>query len=272
MAKETPTSDKARRREEARQKALELQQEQLKREQRSRIVVLSAILLGVVLLGGLIYFILSKAPSDLAGITELPEDVAVPTATEDNKSVTFTKDGAIVFAKPGVDEATTPVLDVYLDFMCNACASFEQVNAADIQAAVDNGDIIYRAHPVTILGFQHSQRIGSTFAALAQSSPDHALAFAAEAFAQQSQAGLTSDQMQQIAIGVGVDKDVAKAATDGKFERFIVGASEITLGNEDLRNENGRFATPSVFINGERSDVNWSQPGLLMEALDQAAQ
>ena len=69
MAKETPVSDKAQRREAARLKALEIQAEQLKQERRSRMVILASILAGVILLGALVYFILSKAPSDLEGIT-----------------------------------------------------------------------------------------------------------------------------------------------------------------------------------------------------------
>lgn len=264
MSKETPVSDKARRREEARQKALQLQQEQLKREKRSRLIVLGAIIAGAIVLGGLIYFILSKAPSDLAGIDKFPDDVAKPSISQE--------DGAIVFAADGVDEATTPVLDVYLDFMCNHCATFEQVNSPYIGQAVADGDIIYRAHPISILGYQHATNIAATFVALADSATqEQALAFAAEGFARQNAAGLTAKEMEDIAISLGVDEKVAKEAVSGKYTRFIEAASEITLGNEALRDEKGGFGTPSVFINGERSDVNWADPAGVPAAMQEAA-
>lgn len=265
MTKESPVSDKAQRREEARQKALQLQQEQLKREKRSRLIILSAIVVGAILLGGLIYFILSKAPSDLAGIEKLPSDVTAPAVAE--------ADGAIIFAADGVDEATTPVLDVYLDFMCNHCATFEQVNAEYIGKAVADGDIIYRAHPISILGSQHATKIASTFVALADTATqEQALAFATEGFARQNSAGLTAQQMQDIAVSLGVDEKVAKEAASGKYERFIEAASQITLNNKSLRDEKGDFGTPSVFINGERSDVNWSDPAGLPAAIQTAAE
>ena len=184
MAKETPVSDKAQRRKAARLKALEIQAEQLKQERRSRMVILASILAGVILLGALVYFILSKAPSDLEGITEIPKDVAVPTVSDET--------GAIIFAKEGVDPKTTPTVDVYLDFMCGACAQFEATNTDYMKQAIADGEIIYRAHPLSILNSQASEIIGSTFVSLAESSPEHAMDFAAEAFARQNQAGLTS--------------------------------------------------------------------------------
>lgn len=263
MAKETPVSDKAQRRETARLKALELQAEQLKQERRSRMVILASILAGVVLLGALVFFILSKAPSDLEGIAEIPQDVAVPTVADET--------GAIIFAKEGVDPETTPTLDVYLDFMCGACAQFEASNAAFIEQAIADGDIIYRAHPLSILNSQYSETIGATFVYLAENSPEHALDFAAEAFARQSGSGLTGAQMQEIAIDLGVEKSVAKDAVSGEYQRFIVAASQVTLGDESLQNAEGKFVTPSVFINSVRSEVQWPDPAALPAAVAEAA-
>lgn len=263
MANDANISDKAKRREEARLKALKLQQEQLSREKRSRIIILVSILAGVAVLGALVYFILAKAPSDLEGITEFPSDVTVSTSTD--------KDGGITFKADGVDEATTPVLDVYLDFMCSHCATFEQINNAYIEEAVAAGDIIYRAHPISILGYPQATEIAATFVALTELAPEHALAFAGQAFAGQNAKGFTAAEMQAMAEGLGVDAKIAKQATDGTYKRQVEAASAMTLANESLRDEKGGFGTPAVFINGKRSEVNWTDPAGVPTAMDQAA-
>jgi protein-disulfide isomerase len=65
--------------------------------------------------------------------------------------VTLNADNSVTMAQPGV---TQPVLDVYEDFQCSACRTFERGSGAAIQQLADEGRVKVVYYPFTIFSSQ----------------------------------------------------------------------------------------------------------------------
>lgn len=272
MVTKEPQPSKADRRDAARAQALKLQQEQIRREKRTRNVIIASVLAGVLVVVGIGYFIMKSAgPSVSSGITEFPAGLAVPSVSDDAGGISFGPTGEA--GTTSGDDAV--VVDVYLDYMCPICGVFEEINGPDLDELRANGDITLVVHPVSILdaqsqGSSFSTRAAQAFAYIAENAPDKALAFNEAMFAQQpgeGTSGLSNDQIAEIATSVGVPEDVAAKIADGTYNKFVDALTEIAFNNEKLLNENGNFGTPTILINGERITSNWTTPGALTEEI-----
>jgi protein-disulfide isomerase len=65
--------------------------------------------------------------------------------------VTLNADNSITMAQPGVNQ---PVLDVYEDFQCSTCRTFEQGSGAAIQRLADEGKVKVVYYPFTVFSSQ----------------------------------------------------------------------------------------------------------------------
>jgi protein-disulfide isomerase len=65
--------------------------------------------------------------------------------------VTLNADNSVTMAQPGV---TQPVLDVYEDFQCSACRTFERGSGATIQQLADEGKVKVVYYPFTVFDSQ----------------------------------------------------------------------------------------------------------------------
>jgi protein-disulfide isomerase len=63
--------------------------------------------------------------------------------------VTLNADNSVTMAQPGV---TQPVLNVYEDFLCSACRTFEKGGGAVIQRLADEGKVKVVYYPFTAFG------------------------------------------------------------------------------------------------------------------------
>lgn len=241
--------DKNKRREEARAKALEIKKEQERRERRSRMVILAAVIAGLALVVALAVIILRQAPSAIpSDITSMPADVEAPAnaSTDDGSFALY--QGEVVTELP----ADVPVLDLYLDFMCSHCANFETIHNDWLMGKQESGELVVRLHPIAILGASESYVRGSTYAALLEKDLDKAQQFASWAFINQTATGMGATAQADYLKSIGVSDQDAEAATSGKYERFIQAASTVTLNTPELRDEEGGFGTPAIFFDGDR--------------------
>lgn len=276
MVTKEPQVSKADRRDAARAQALKLQQEQIRREKRTRNVIIASVLAGllVVVMAG--YFIIKSAgPGVDSGITEFPAGLAVPAVADKAGGISFGASG-----EAGSDSGADAVrVDVYLDYMCPLCGQFEALNSTALDELRSNGDITMVLHPVSILdaqsqGSSYSTRAAQAFAYVAENAPAQALDFNAEMFIQQpaeGTTGLSNDQIAAIATNVGVPTDVVKGISTGTYNKFVEALTEIAFNDTRLTNPNGGFGTPTILINGERITSDWRQAGAL-EAEIKAAQ
>jgi hypothetical protein len=88
--------------------------------------------------------------------------------------------------------------------------------------------------------------------------------------------GLADQQLADLAEQAGVPGDVAGGIADGTaretFGEWVTATTEAATGNQALVNpQSGGFGTPTITIDGERWDGNWSETGALQQAVTEAA-
>ncbi|GAA2242381.1 thioredoxin domain-containing protein [Promicromonospora sukumoe] len=259
---------KAQRRDAARAEALALQKKQQSSEKRNRVIVLSVLGLAVIGLVVAIVLILTEGQK-----TPMEKVDNIPAGVVENSGIPVGADGAA-----GTTNEGAKTLDVYVDYMCPICGQFEQTNSASIAEMREAGDITLVVHPVSILdrasqGTEYSTRAASASAWVADRAPEQFSAFHDALFASQpaeNTAGLSDEQIAQVAEQAGVPADVAAGITDGDakdtYEEWVAASTDAATSNEDLFNAQGGFGTPTVLIDGERFE-GWQQPGALAAAV-----
>ncbi|QAY59028.1 disulfide bond formation protein DsbA [Microbacterium protaetiae] len=168
-------------------------------------------------------------------------------------SIIDTDAGAVVFG----DTGAANVIETYVDFLCPFCNQFEQSEGEQIKQLVDDGTAVLKVHPVTILDEYtspagYSSRAASAFFAVAAADPDNAYAFMQAMYENQPEeqsAGLTADQIVQVAqnAGVNVTSDLKTAITNNSYQSF---AQSKGLPADAQ-------GTPTVIVNG--TSVKWAQ-------------
>ncbi|PFG35286.1 DsbA family protein [Sanguibacter antarcticus] len=265
---------KAERRDAARAQALKLQQEQVRREKRTRAIIIGSLVAGLAIVGVIVYAILRSAPEDLEGISTIPASVETPSVANDAGGISFGETGEA--GTTSGDDAVT--VDVYLDYMCPNCGQFEVFNGPDLDDLRTSGDITLVLHPVSILdgaslGTSYSTRASAAFAYVAENAPESALAFNVALFANQpteNTEGLTDEQIEGIAVDAGVSADVAAGIADQTYMEFVAALTQVAYGDPSVTNSEGGFGTPTVVINGERFEGNWAEDGALSSAIADA--
>lgn len=248
----------------AREKAAALRAEQLKKEARVRRITLLAIIVGILLVGALIAVIVMNGNSR-SGVD--PQAAGPTTATGPNGGIPF--DAAGVAGQSNEDAVT---VEVYADFICPACGSFEQTYQSTLDELREAGDITVVLHPLSMLSrgqkAHYSSRSTSAFGYVAQYAPDKALAFNTILFENQpsESSGLTDDQIVELAKQAGVPDDIAEASVGGEFVDWSLNNYTNAASNENLVDEQGRFSTPTVVING----VKWDGKSDLRTAIEEA--
>ncbi|MGW2661433.1 DsbA family protein [Nocardia tengchongensis] len=182
-----------------------------------------------------------------------PHDPAVTVALD--------SDGAIVLGKPGVSKT----IDLFEDPLCPACGQLETIYGQEIAQAVDTGKIAVRYRLVNFLDSRSGSKDYSTRAIAANEcvaqggdgpvyGKFHSLLFTTK---QPSEGGSdhSNDELAAIAKEAGAGDDVAKCITHRDRADTARAHAEASLKalNEALNN---RAATPSVFIDGKKVDVN----------------
>ena len=172
-----------------------------------------------------------------------------------------------------VGEADAPVtLDLYYDYMCPACGAFEAVNAEDLTRLIDDGTLRVNLRVLSFLdrmsnGTDYSTRAGNAYATVVDGSPEHVWDFHNALYANQPREGtdgLSDAEIADIAVGVGVPDEVVDRFSDETY-RGWVGQS-----TEDA-NADGVNGTPTIKIDGELYEGDWSTPGELAKAIEDAA-
>ena len=244
--------DAARARAEAKAKA---QAELKAKERRTTVTIVAVALVVIAALAGVIYFIVdsSKAP----GIG----DVVTPAGADETG-------GILVGSAEGTHRA-----DVYLDFMCPYCGHFEEINGPVLDSFSASGDLTVYYHPLAFLdrysaGTNYSTRSANAAAVVADQSPEHFSAFFEAMFANQPEEntpGLTDEQIADIAVGVGVPQEVADTFKDGKFNDWVLAATQ-------QASIDGVGGTPTFMMDRtivEQTQVPYMQEGVLEQYLTQ---
>ncbi|MDO8143900.1 MULTISPECIES: thioredoxin domain-containing protein [unclassified Isoptericola] len=266
--------NKSQRRDEARAEALAVQQQQAQRDRRNRMIVFAALGVAIAALVAVAVFIL-MGEADKKSVEDIPlaEVADVPSTALEGGGIPVGSD-----LVAGGENEGAPVVDEYLDYMCPVCGQFEEINAADVETMLTEGDATVVFHPVSILdrmsqGTDFSTRSASAAYWVADRAPESFFAFNEALFVNQpaeNTEGLSDEEMASIAEEAGVPADVAAGIADGTargtFGQYVYSLTSEASANPDLANANGGFGTPTILVDGERFET-WNQPGALLSAV-----
>jgi protein-disulfide isomerase len=167
-----------------------------------------------------------------------------------------TPDAAVIDADTGaiVVGDGQDTLDTYIDFMCPVCNQFEQIYGEAISGLVEDGTITHNIHPISILdrvsqGTEYSTRAANAMYCVAAADGTAAVPFMQAMFANQpaeGTAGLTNEQILEIAGGVGVT-GIDACVNDGEYSGFVTAMTEKT----PVAPGTGGIGTPTIAVNGE---------------------
>lgn len=301
MPTNDPRPTKAQRRDDARAKALQLKKEQEARARRVRLFSIGGLALAVVALAVIVVVIVNQGSAtretyadvafggDATGVVAPAfADVTAPSTADDQGGIPVSDEGV------GVAGDGDVVVDVFLDFMCPYCGVFDRTNAEDIDTLVAGGGVTTVYHPVAILdsysaGSSYSTRASNAAAVVADAAPEQFTAFMTAMFAEGTQPeegtiGLTDAEIAEVAQGAGVPASVTDTFTDtvegtfttsdsateqtGTWRTFAPWLAAVSASIPP--NSAGTQGTPTLLIDGERWDGDYTKPGTFAAAVTAA--
>jgi len=211
-------------------------QQQLAKERRRTVTLWTTVgVVAVLLIAGLIgWGAAAGQESDTSGKLTVP-----PTAVDDGTA----------FAR-----GNGPVtIDIYEDFMCPACHSFEDAAGPTLTQLVDAGKVTVRYHPIAILDrfstTEYSTRSAGAAAAAAQGGKFfeyHEVLFANQP--PENSAGLDDAKLIELGTSVGINDPAFAEAINGKT--YTAWATKVT----DTASSRGITGTPTVQVAGKKLD------------------
>ncbi|MCJ7827086.1 MAG: DsbA family protein [Demequinaceae bacterium] len=186
-----------------------------------------------------------------------------PSAADETDGILVGPNGAA----GGTAPADAIRLDVVEDPLCPWCAVFVQSTSGEIGTLVDQGEIAFYYHPVSILddysvGTHYSTRMASAWVTVAEYDPEHFWAFVEVSYVdppEELAKGLTNEEIADLARDAGVSAEAIAKFEDGEFTRWVESATERAV-IEYVNPVDGRFGTPTLLIGGVRFDY-WTTPG-----------
>lgn len=168
-------------------------------------------------------------------------------------------------------------VDIYEDFLCPACASFENSYGTQITQAIDEGKIAVRFHFLNFLNRASASGDYSTRAAAGAQcvaeTGDRA-AFAAYHSglfgpgAQPEEGGatdLSNEDLAAFAKNAGANEEAVACIANG--DKVAAASAVAEISTEHLSSKtNGQVSTPSVFLDGNKIDP--SNPKWLSDIVD----
>lgn len=169
-----------------------------------------------------------------------------------------------------VDNSDAPVVEIWEDFLCPACGSFEQVSGDYLKNQAEAGTIRLRIMPFAFLHNQSSndyshRAMNVAMCALDEQGDEAFFAVHEALFANQPEEGGAGPEDAEL-ISMAEDAGVSGLDSCVRTENFVPWIDEIKDTFADERDITG---TPTVHINGEESDAR--TPDELQKAIADAA-
>jgi len=247
----------------AKERAREMRTQHKKQERRRRLTLQLSVLGGALVVLGIVAVTLitmnqspARGPMNMAsdGIKIGEELAAVRTPG--------LQPGAVPAASK---QNADGVIDIqlYVDYLCANCGTFEQNNAAQLRQWLESGAATLEIHPIALLttksaGTQYSLRAANAAACVAEYSPDTFFDFHDSLFVNQPQEGsegLSDEQLVDRATGAGVT-NIAKVRTCIEKKRFStwVQAATVRALNGPIPNADIPAITtaPTIIVDGKQ--------------------
>jgi protein-disulfide isomerase len=266
MAYESTGTNSITVREEAREKARQIREQQKKLEKRNRRLVRGIVFFGSIALIGIVAIVITstiRPPS--AGPLNMRSDGIVI-----GEGFIAVETGAI---QPGQSPlATIPdssseviAIQVYVDYFSPLGLSFEDANGEQIATWVDSGAATLEIHPLALLdrvsqGTKYSTRAANAAACVANFAPDQYYKFHTlllENQPKEKSSGLTDKQLVQLTLDANVNNTtkIRGCIEAQTFRSWVADARERALtGPIPFTDVEAISDTPTVIVNGVRYD------------------
>jgi protein-disulfide isomerase len=233
------------------ERAQALMREQQRRERMRNFSVIGAVVLAIVIIGGVLFYVQSQKDTTGQTAKDVPS----------NLSGTYN----VVIGK----SSAPTTIKAYEDLQCPICKQFEAVTGQQTQAAIDAGKVKVDYHMVAFLDRSSttnysSRALNAAMAVLSTAGPDAFMKFRTIAFQNQpaeGSAGVPDSTLIDWAVQAGADKDKVTPLINGNvYHQWVVNAT-------DQMSKDGVTGTPTIFINGKNQGDN---PQTAAEAVLQA--
>ena len=267
-----PRKSKAERTAEAREKAREIREAQLKKDKRNKLLIGWGIVVAVVAILAIVALVVSSNIRNNApvadegptpangnihgGVTLLANSEVVKSdpATVNVKDVPSKPETPPAEVKaPGAEaEAGKPVkVVVYIDFICPVCKRFETTYNEQLTSLRNEGKISLEYRPLGFLDLQsttnYSSRAANAAACVVNESPEKYSDFVNALFEKQPKegsAGLSDDDLKKMATDVGA-KSIDTCVEGKTFRPWVKYTTQQAAST-------GITGTPTVFVEGQQ--------------------
>jgi len=258
-----PTSG-ASRRDEAREKAKQIREQHRKQQRKTRLIVIASVvaLVLVVGTGGTFYLLNSRTPTGPGPVNMRSDGIVIGSGSEAVRT-SATPAGQEPIATPVDEESDVISIQMYVDYLCPICKTFEETNGDQIATWLDSGVATVEIHPIPLLdrfsqGTKYSTRAVNAAACVANSSPDQFYAFHQRLFVLQPEEGtpgLSDEELVAAAKDSKVSSlgSITTCITEQRFRPWVNQAKERALTgpipNSDVVSVSG---TPTIIVNGQQ--------------------
>jgi protein-disulfide isomerase len=267
-----PRKSKAERTAEAREKARDIREAQLKKDKRNKLLIGWGIVVAVVAILAIVALVVSSNIRNNApvadegptpangnihgGVTLLANSEVVKSdpATVNVKDVPSKPETPPAEVKaPGAEaEAGKPVkVVVYIDFICPVCKRFETTYNEQLTSLRNEGKISLEYRPLGFLDLQsttnYSSRAANAAACVVNESPEKYSDFVNALFEKQpaeGSAGLSDDDLKKMATDVGA-KSIDTCVEEKKYRPYVKVATQEAAAI-------GVTGTPTAFVDGKQ--------------------
>ncbi|MFC9771993.1 MULTISPECIES: DsbA family protein [unclassified Pseudarthrobacter] len=264
---------KAERTAEAREKARQIREAQLKKDKRNKLLIgwgIVAAVVAILVVVGLVVTTSIKQNTPIADQGPVPANgnanggVTLVANTGVKSTDSATVDMAKVPAKPDTQpnpvvapgaeaEAGQPVKVVaYIDFICPVCKRFESTYNEALTGLRNEGKISLEYRPLGFLDRQsstnYSSRAANAAACVADKAPEKYAEYVDTLFANQpaeGSAGLSDDKLKSLASDIGAD--INSCVDDKTFRPYVKYSTQ-------LASNIGITGTPTIFVDGKQWD------------------
>jgi hypothetical protein len=252
------------RREDAREKARTIREQQKKLEKRNRLLTLGIIGLGSIAVVGIVAIVISSTFRDpSAGPLNMRSDGIVIGEKFVAVETSAIRPGQLPV--PTVRDSASEVIavELYIDYFSPLGAAFEKANGSQLTSWLESGAVTVEVHPLAILdrvsqGTKYSTRAANAAACVANFSPDQFYVFHTKVLAAQPEensAGLSDKQLVALTVEskVGNATKIRGCIENQTFKAWVADARERALTGPIPNSDVTAISnTPTVIVNGQQ--------------------
>ncbi|MFE5671281.1 DsbA family protein [Agromyces sp. NPDC056523] len=260
-----PRPTRNERRDAAREKARLLREEQKKRDRRNRLLIQGGVVVAILAVAGLVIgLVLQSTQPAGPGPANMASDGILLVGGENGIEAVATPaiaDGGEPTPTQPDESGTVANIVTYIDYLCPYCGQFETTNNETMRTMVESGAATLEVHPIAILtnksaGTQYSLRAANAAACVAEYSPEAFFDFNGLMFENQPEelsAGLSNDEIKDIAAEAGASSSVDSCIDDMRFKGWVQAATDRALTGPIPNSElDAVTGTPTVLVNGKQ--------------------